>query len=96
MVVFRDINGEIKMKNLICIFIVLFSSQAFADFYQDPKQESAKAQQDAWAAAQKAKAKNDAIVAKQRAEENKYKGLKKSNVKINIYGGGSKGGTISK
>ena len=84
------------MKNLIFIFIVLFSSQTFAQLYQDPKQESEKARQDAWAAAQKAKAKNDAIVAKQRAEENTYKGLKKSNVKINVYGGESEGRTISK
>ena len=84
------------MKNLICIFIILFSSQALAEFYQDPKKASAKARQDAWAAAQKAKAKNDAIVAKQRAEENKYKNLKKSNVKVKIYGGGSKGGSKSR
>jgi hypothetical protein len=83
------------MKTLIFILVVLFSSQAFSQLYQDPKQESAKAQQEAWAAAQKAKAKNDAIVAEQRAEENKYKGLKKSNVKINVYGGENKGGSIS-
>gem|GEM_PF-5034974 len=64
------------------------------NLHEDPKEAAAKARQDAWAAAQKAKAKNGAIVAKQREQEQRakqdtgtYKGLKKSGVKVNIYGG---------